>query len=115
MKLSAPQLAPDARRCFQFSFPALDTFIQLESSSRGVVIRATRNSFSDCRKLSFIRELAAEGFIDEVSPVCWFIDSSWVMPDNEARERTNSFMIRLIAGATVLWFAALTALFLRSH
>ena len=47
-------------RQFEFCFPNLDTLILVEESDDEVVVRATNNSFSERRKVQFIRELAAK-------------------------------------------------------
>jgi len=103
-------------RCYDFSFPALGTLIRLETRGERAVIRASRNTFSEARKRSFIRELAAEGFISdgEVSfvRVRWVIDDSWLFPGKEARTKTNRFMLRLLVGGGLLWLSLLAAVFL---
>jgi hypothetical protein len=109
-------------RRYDFSFPTLDTFIRLETRGQRVVIRASRDTFSEARKRSFIRELAAEGFIDDCcrrfsgarNPsvgVRWVIDDSWLFPGHEARTETNLFMLRLLIGAGVLWASLLGIVF----
>src|SRR5690349_13368204 len=55
-----------AFRTFEFRFPGVDTLIKVEAGPDGAVIRASRDTFSASRKLSFIRELVAEGFVDDV-------------------------------------------------
>ena len=50
---------------YEFSFPDLDTLVQVEERAGAVLVRATRDTFSSARKEYFIRELAAEGFIPD--------------------------------------------------
>ena len=50
---------------FDFYLPLLDTLVRVERSGDQIVIRATRDTFSAACKASFIRELAAEGFIPD--------------------------------------------------
>jgi len=113
-----------ARR-YDFYFPDLDTLVRVESSPEGVTIRASRNSFSDQRKRSFIHELAAEGFIPEdfewrslgsselSRGVRWLIDFSWLNIDASALALADRAMYRLIGGAFVLWVVLMSAILLR--
>jgi hypothetical protein len=108
---------------FEFCFPQLDTLILVEELATEVVIRATRNTFSEQRKIYFIRELAAEGFIsdnyrwvtgfDSFSwlRVHWLLDASWLEPCQVQIARSRKFMIRLLAFTALLWLAMMTALF----
>jgi hypothetical protein len=59
------KFAPTDFRRFEFSFPALDTELQVELRDDEVVIRATRDAFTEDRKAAFIHELASEGFIPD--------------------------------------------------
>src|SRR5262249_47650067 len=125
MNKSIQHDARHERHSFDFHFPSLHTWVRLQSSSRGVVIRATRNSFSERRKVSFIRELGAEGFIDDRYqgfsgsgsdlPVCWLIDCSWLVPGEAAIAQLNRFMIGSIASGALLWFTLMGALFICSR
>ena len=112
-------------RVFEFYFPDVDTLVQVEDSEEAVVIRATRNSFSERRKRFFLRELAAEGFIADsyrwlasgetssVPGIRWLVDFSWVELPQAALAQTRRFMIRLIAGAALLWLVLMLSVFLR--
>ncbi len=110
--------------CYEFYFPDVDTHVQVERSSAAVIVRATRNTFSEQRKRGFIHELAAEGFIpddyewlslagSELSRgVHWLVDISWLKINPEMTARTRRFMVRLIAGAGLLWLVMMAVLLL---
>lgn len=112
--------------CYEFYFPDVDTLVQVETSALAVVIRASRNTFSEQRKRRFIHELAAEGFIpddyewlslasSELSRgVRWLVDISWLTIDPEVTAQTRRFMMRLIAGAALLWLVMMAVLLLHS-
>jgi hypothetical protein len=80
-----------------------------------MVIRASRNTFSEECKARFIRELAAEGFIPddyrrlpragmESSPgIRWLIDPSCFKPDKTIAAGTRRFMVRLLGTAVLFW------------
>ncbi len=111
-------------RCYEFHFPELDTLVLVEASEADVTIRATRDTFSEQRKRCFIHELAAEGFIpddyewrslagSEMSRgVRWFVDVSWLRIDPAVTAIARRFMVRLLAGGFLLWFALMAGLFL---
>lgn len=111
---------------FEFSFPQLDTLVQVEESEGKVVIRATRDTFTEGRRASFIRELAAEGFIPDQyrwtllasyrgeSGIRWLIDHSWLKLNEAMVARTRRFMVRLLLGAGALWLLMMTWLFLQT-
>jgi hypothetical protein len=104
-----------APRVFEFSFPQLDTLLRVEEIDSRVVIRATRDTFSLQRKLSFIRELAAEGFIrDELlwfsderlqaePNVLWIVDYSWLSLSPRLLARSRRFMVGFISIAVLCW------------
>ena len=50
---------------YEFCFPEKDTLVLVEVVGNGVTVRATRDTFTEQRKASFVRELAAEGFISD--------------------------------------------------
>jgi len=111
-------------RCYEFCFPTLDTLVLVDESDDLVVIRATRDTFSERRKLFFIRELAAEGFIsdayryvetvcpDDFLPVRWVVDYSWLGPVKTLMARTRRVMIGALGGATILWLVMMGSLLL---
>jgi hypothetical protein len=50
---------------YRLYIPDLDNHVLIETGAEGVVIRATRDNMSDRRKATFIRHLAAQGYIPE--------------------------------------------------
>ena len=110
-------------RSYEFYFRDLDTLVQVETPDPDtVIVRATRNTFSERRKVSFIRELAAEGFIPDgcqwyplpagMPRIRWVVDVSWLRLSETARSRTRRLMLSLIGGGVVLWTALLSGLLL---
>ncbi len=112
------QSAPDKPRSFDFCFIHLDyTLVRVEEFEGCVTIRATADTFSKRRKMSFIRELAAEGFISDgrwISPfdgepdsygIRWLVDDSWVKPDAALMERNHRLVKRFILPLTFVWLA----------
>jgi hypothetical protein len=106
---------PAEPRIFEFSFPRLDTLLKVEVWSEGVSIRASRNSFDAERKVFFIQELAAEGFIpDEYrwfalagaeSPyrgVRWTVDPALLGNIEAHAERTRRIAARLSISAAFM-------------
>jgi hypothetical protein len=59
---------------FTVYIPDLDNCVLIENNPDGVVIRATRDNFSDTRKTFFIRHLATEGYIPDQYQ--WFSEPS---------------------------------------
>jgi hypothetical protein len=110
-------------RTFEFCFPEKDTLLRVEEAEDSVVIRATRDSFSYSRKSSFIRELAAEGFIpdsykwfsqagpDTFMGVRWLVDISWLVLPETALASARRFMWRILCGGCLLWVGLMVALF----
>jgi hypothetical protein len=112
-------------RCFEFYLRDLDTHLQVENpDAETVVVRATRNTLSDRRKIYFIRELAAEGFIPDrcqwyplpggIPRVQWMIDVSWLRVSETAKARTRRLMFGVLGSGFVLWTALLSG-FLLTH
>jgi hypothetical protein len=108
---------------FEFHFRDLDTRVQVENpDSDTVIVRATRNTFSDRRKIAFIRQLAAEGFIPDrcqwyplpggMPRIQWVIDVSWLRVSDSAKARTRRFLLGAIGTGFVLWTAILSGLML---
>jgi hypothetical protein len=110
-------------RCYEFHFRDIDTFVQVETPDADtVVVRATRNTFSERRRVSFIRELAAEGFIPDgcqwyplptgLPSVRWVVDNSWLRLSDAAKTRTRRLMFSVLGGGILLWTALLGGLLL---
>ena len=110
----------------EFCFSNLDTLVRVEELDDTVIVRATRNTFSDQRKILFIHELAADGFITETyqwfsgfdtlsaPPVRWMVDASWPELDAGFRKQTNRLMISLLVVAILLWLSMMSTLLLLS-
>jgi hypothetical protein len=104
-------------RTFEFCFIHLDyTLVRVEEDDNGrVTIRATADTFSKRRKLSFIRELVAEGFIaddrwisrydgEPDSPgIRWLVDWSWVKPDRSLSKRNHRWVKRWLLPIAAVW------------
>jgi len=114
-------ITPSAQ-CFEFCFPDRDTLVQVKTLEDEIHVRATRDTFSESRKIRFIHQLAAEGFIADryqwfssfETPgwnVRWQVDSSWLELSKAAAARTRQFMIRLLASSALLWLGIMAALF----
>ena len=106
---------------FEFFFPRIDTLVEVEPALDGVVIRASRDTFSAERKASFIRELAAEGFIDagdRWAPVPgprvrWLVDAASFLPGPAVLAETRRFVLRLLLGAAIAWVLLMAVLLVR--
>ncbi len=110
-------------RCYEFFFRDLETHVQVETPDPDtVIVRATRNTFSERRKVHFIRELAAEGFIPDgcqwyplpagMPRIRWVIDVSWLKLSQSAKSHTRRLVISLVGGGLLVWTALLSALML---
>ena len=87
-----------------------------------IVVRDTRNTFSETRKIHFIRKIAAEGFVsDSYQWFCdfasgsrmrvrWLVDASWLRTGEAHAARVHIFMIGLMLSATLLWLVMMTTL-----
>ena len=95
---------------FEFSFPRLDTEVQVEVSAGEVVIRSNRDSFSADRKSFFIHELAAEGFIPDAflwySPqgvrpgghsVTWTVDPTLIAGSEATASRSRLLYLQALS------------------
>lgn len=110
-------------RCFEFYFRDVDTHVQVEMPDpETILVRASRNSFSESRKARFIRHLAAEGFIPDgcqwyplpsgLPQIRWVMDVSWIKLSDSARARTRRVMLTLLGGGVVVWTALLSGILL---
>jgi hypothetical protein len=110
-------------RDFQFYFADLDNIILVEChEDESVTIRASKNNVPDERKISFIRKLAAEGFIpddyqwfsgptDGSNGLRWIKDYSWLkQTQKSANRRSNRAMAKILTAACVLWLAMMRIL-----
>ena len=110
---------------FEFKFPQLDTLVRVERSSDRVVVRATRDSFNEDRKIRFIHELAAEGFIPDGyqwysgdatgTNLQWVVERRLSGVPESAIRTARRFMIGLLAAGAVLFLLCLLMLFLRAR
>jgi hypothetical protein len=106
-------------QCFGFDFPRLDTQVEVETTPVGVVIRASRPTFSAARKACFIRELSAEGFIAEdyrwqpADRVRWVVDPTRFLPGQTCAAQTRRLMLRMFFSAAGLWLFLMGVLLLR--
>ena len=109
-------------RTYTFDFPRLDTVVEVEAIEDRVVIHASRDTFSPARKACFLRELAAEGFIDEAfagdwpgaAPVRWLVDPTEFLPAAASRAQTRRFMLQLFVSALGLWLGLMALLWLHA-
>jgi hypothetical protein len=112
--------APDKPRSFDFCFIPLDyTLVRVEEVDGRGTIRATADTFSKRRKLCFIRELVAEGFISDNRWITtydgepdsygirWLIDCSWVKPDEALIARNHRLVKRFYLPLTAAWLVFL--------
>ncbi len=100
---------------FEFYFPDLDNLLLVQCAEDGAVtIRSTRNNVSESRKLSFIRQLAAEGFIPDTYQwfpgttdgslgLKWVVDCSWLKIPSVVVHRSNRFIRRALLAGCALW------------
>jgi hypothetical protein len=116
---------PVVTRQYVFRFPHLSTVVQVEVVGSSITIRSSADTFSRRRKLSFVRELVAEGFIpDEFQwsslsevrsdyPIVWIVDRSGfeVVEEDLASRR---LAVRLVA-ATALALALLMGALFTGH
>jgi hypothetical protein len=113
---AAMKFLQEKPRSYEFNFPHMGTRLQVEELGGDVTIRATRDTFSLQRKISFIRELAAEGFIpddfmwlsiaDADAPgrgVVWIVDSSWLTLDENDIARARRILNKALAAAFLLF------------
>lgn len=109
-------------RDFQFYFPDLDNIILVEChEDETVTVRASKNNVPEERKINFIRQLAAEGFIpdnyqwfsgstDGSNGVQWIKDYSWLKTHTPSNRRTNRWMGGLLLAGGILWIAMMRVL-----
>jgi hypothetical protein len=100
-------------RDFQFYFSDLDNIVLVEcGEDESVTIRASKNNVSEQRKISFIRKLAAEGFVpdeyqwfsgatDGSNGVLWIKDYSWLKTHQPSKRRANRVVARLLLASCI--------------
>ena len=102
-----------------------ENLILVENSEDCVVIRASRDNFSEREKVCFIRYLAAEGFISDEfegfrnsgwhgGSITWLVNPGWPKHERVHLRRVDRFMIQLFASASVLWLGQMAFAFLYS-
>lgn len=120
------QTCTQPNQCFEFSFPKLDTIVLVENLNDRVVVRVTRDSFSEERKVRFIRELAAEAFIPDcyqwysgggalAANLEWIVENPSVAVPKSAILTARRIMIKLLIGGAILFALSLMMLFLRAR
>ena len=112
---------------FQFYLPDLDNIVLVEChEDETVTVRASKNNVPDQRKISFIRKLAAEGFIPDhyqwfsgsaegSNGVRWIKDYSWLKTHKVVSRESKRVMGRLLLGACALWLAMMRVLMVSNH
>lgn len=92
----------------------------MEVAENSVIIRATRDTFTNTRKDSFIRELVAEGFISEnyqwysmsepdaFTGLRWLVDQSWFTPPEPGMSRRLER--RIFIGSGIIFVGLLLAI-----
>jgi hypothetical protein len=97
-----------------------ENFILVENDKNGAVIRAAVDNFSGARKICFIKELAAEGFIpdhyqwfsdpdaDGYLGIKWIVDDSWLKTDGERTRKTELLCRGMLLLACILWVVLMT-------
>lgn len=117
---------PPTTRRFEFDYPILGTQVLVESFDDEVVIRATKDTFTEPQKQAFIRNLALEGFVSEslrwtytgrgysAVRVRWLVDGRWAVA-SAATERPRRTMTRIVVVASIAWFLLMTAILILLH
>jgi hypothetical protein len=119
MKHETQVICPDR---MEFYFPDLDNHVLVENCEGTTTIRATRDNFSEKRKVFFVRRLALEGQIPDryqwfpepnsgdFLRVSWVIDRSWVGIDPDVRRRAARNVLRLVLFSVLIWALLLFSL-----
>jgi hypothetical protein len=108
---------------YEFRFPHLDTVLRLEVQSENVTVYASRDTFSVLRKELFIREVAAEGFIDsymsgfgnDTAALCsgihWILDDRPLPICKTSEARAQRFARRTFTSSVLLAAAVFSFVF----
>src|SRR5690349_20134303 len=109
LNLERMKLLTVRTKAHKFYFVKLDCLVRVESRGNTVVIRASRDNFSERQKVFFVRHLAVEGFIPDDFQrysegrsrpelrLHWCVDQSWVHTDCALREKTRRQVLCTIA------------------
>ena len=106
---------------YEFIFSELDTLVEVEPHCEQVIIRVTRDSFSEQRKDLFVRYLIEEGFIDESAywssskRIEWRLDRSWPRVPELVLSRGRQWGFGLFAISAVCVGFFLAGLFGQNH
>ncbi|MDB6123136.1 MAG: hypothetical protein JWQ71_2129 [Pedosphaera sp.] len=104
-----------------------ENFILVENNKNRAMIRAAFDNFSEARKVYFIKELAAEGFIpdhyqwfsdpdsDGYFGVRWIVDDSWLEVDRIGTLKTEMLCRRMLLLACILWVVLMSLLLWNSR
>lgn len=108
---------------YEFYYNCPENLIRVEVMEDSVLIRATKDNFSEIRKDLFIKWLAKEGFISDsfqftnvnnvYGGVQWIVDSSWVEVPREAVAISNRRHKILFIGAVILWAIVMAGIYFR--
>ena len=105
----------------EFSTHNPPNLIVIERGRETALIRAAQDNFSERRKAFLIRQLAAEGYIQDrfagftesapVEGLTWVVDRSLMFVGAAATKRTRRIMQRVIAGGCLLWLLEIAVAF----
>lgn len=106
-----------------FALADPENLIRVENHADGVVIRAAHDNFSERRKRSFIRYLAAEGHIPDCyqseeyggGALTWVVDSFWLAQSPALKRQTGQLMQRVLLLTGFLWLVEMLVVFATSH
>ena len=109
----------------KFHFVKFDSLVRVETRGGKVLVKTSRNNFSERQKAFFIRHLAAEGFIpDEYQAFSekssshfpnlrWAVDTSWMQGVASFREQAIRQALCAVAIGGVIWLISLLPVFVR--
>ncbi len=109
----------------KFYFVRRDCLVRVVNQGNKVIVRASRDNFSNQEKAFFIRHLGAEGFIPDeyqrfakgrseaVLRVQWCVDQSWINLDPAVRERAFHQVLCTLAAGALVWLISMIPVFLR--
>jgi len=106
---------------FEFTFPEKDTLVVVENRDTGVVIRASRPTFTAVQKAAFVRHLVDEAFVPEPvrtreistrpapGGVQWLIDESLLNLPEWVLSASRRHGTRLVAGCAMIGIVIIVA------